>query len=490
MYVGRNIAAYGPRLDSVDCKFNSDFSLKANWKINLPTSCFLIESITMTKVDSGKKMNEFTHDPREHIRGIHQIFISDKKRIAFLFGAGTSFGTGLPSVQIPAIAKMTDLIVEELGKISPKIKKALQEIKKEIEKKTEIEGNQFNVESLLSSIETKKEVIGAGTLNGLNAAEFADLVTAVKNQVLSLVSIHKTLPEADIPKLAHSKVASWISKARRVFPAEIYTTNYDYLFEIALEHFGIAYFDGFSGSYEPFFCSEAVEDLEAYKQLVKLWKLHGSLGWRRREKDGAVIKDKTAKAEDLMIFPSYLKYSNSKKQPYVGLIDRLCTFLQQDDAVLITCGYSFSDRHINERIATSLRRGGNSHVIAMYYDEFSDAKAKVRYGLADPTNNVRKMATHETSGKMSVYGIRHAVIGGRFGEWKLRGEPRSDEAIKVSQYFDEDASIPSAVVGEHKGDEKWEGTGKFVLSDFLRLAEFLDSMTPDIDFDKTVSHEP
>ena len=97
------------------------------------------------------------------------------------------------------------------------------------------------------------------------------------------------------------------------------------------------------------------------------------------------------------------------------MIDRLCTFLQQDDAVLITCGYSFGDRHINERIATSLRRGGNSHVIAMYYDEFSDAKAKVRYGLADPANNVRKMATHETSGKMSVYGMRHAVIGGRFG---------------------------------------------------------------------------
>jgi len=428
-------------------------------------------------------------NPREYIRGIHQIFISDKKRIAFLFGAGTSFGTGLSTAQIPAITKMTNLIVDELGKISPKIKKALQEIKNEIETKKDIEGNQFNVESLLSSIEAKKEVIGAGTLNGLNAAEFTRLVTAVKEQVLTMVSIHEKITEADIPKLAHSKVASWVSKARRVFPAEIYTTNYDYFFEIALEHLDIAYFDGFSGSYEPFFCSEAVEDLMAYSQLVKLWKLHGSLGWRRRKKDGAVIKDKAATAEDLMIFPSYLKYSNSKKQPYVGLIDRLCTFLQQDDAVLITCGYSFGDRHINERIATSLRRGGNSHVIAMYYDEFCDAKAKVGYGLADANNNVRKMATHETSGKMSVYGMRHAVIGGRFGEWKLSAEPRPDEAIKVNQYFDEDASTPSAAAGEHKGDEKWEGTGKFKLSNFLWLAEFLDSLAPGIDSDKAKSNE-
>ena len=39
----------------------------------------------------------------------------------------------------------------------------------------------------------------------------------------------------------------------------------------------------------------------------------------------------------------------------MGLIDRLCAFLQQDDAVLFTCGYSFGDNHINERIVTSLR---------------------------------------------------------------------------------------------------------------------------------------
>jgi len=283
-------------------------------------------------------MSTFTHDPREHIRGIHQIFISDKKRIGFLFGAGTSFATGISTVQIPAIAKMTAAVIEELGKISPKMKTAVDGIKAEIEAKKDQGGDPFNIESLLSTVEAKGEVVGAGTLNGLNATELVELIKAIKSQVKTLVSIHEKITASDIPNLAHSKVASWISKARRTYPAEIYTTNYDYLYEIALEHFGIAYFDGFSGSYEPFFCSEAVEDIKAYAQLIKLWKLHGSLGWRLRKRDEGVIKDKSASAEDLMIFPSYLKYSNCKKQPYVGLIDRLCTFLQQDDAVLITCG--------------------------------------------------------------------------------------------------------------------------------------------------------
>lgn len=33
---------------------------------------------------------EYTHDPSEYIRGLQQLLISDKKKIGFLFGAGTS----------------------------------------------------------------------------------------------------------------------------------------------------------------------------------------------------------------------------------------------------------------------------------------------------------------------------------------------------------------------------------------------------------------
>ena len=35
-------------------------------------------------------MADLNHDPTEYIRGIQQILISDKKRIGFLFGAGSS----------------------------------------------------------------------------------------------------------------------------------------------------------------------------------------------------------------------------------------------------------------------------------------------------------------------------------------------------------------------------------------------------------------
>jgi hypothetical protein len=414
-----------------------------------------------------------THDPREHIRGIHQILISDKKRIGFLFGAGTSFATGLPAVFVPAIEKMTKTIVAEVEAHSPAFAAAIKEIQAE----TELLKVAFNIETLLSSIEAKRAVIGGGKLNGLDATAFTELAKLVKTRVVKLVSVHETLLAEDRKKLAHARLANWIQKARRRFPAEIFTTNYDYLFEIALEGSGIPYFDGFSGSFEPFFCPEAVEDVEAYHHLVKLWKMHGSLGWTYRDTDKAVIRQQSAPEDSILIYPSHLKYNTSKKQPYVGLIDRLCAFLQQDDAVLFTCGYSFGDDHINERLVTSLRRGANSHVIAMYYDETWTEDKKSLFGLADEANSVRGLATHETGGKMSVYGLRHAVIGGKFGEWRLRDEPKTTESIRVSQYFDEDAATPSKEAGERKGDERWEGTGRFLLPDFRKLTDFLNDLS-------------
>lgn len=414
-----------------------------------------------------------THDPREHIRGIHQILISDKKRIGFLFGAGSSYATGLPTVFVPAIEKMTQTIVAEVETHSAKFKAAIEEIQTE----TKAVNVAFNIETLLSSIEAKRAVIGGGKLNGLDSVGFFELAKHVKTRVVKLVSVHETLLADDRKKLAHARLANWVQKARRRFPAEIFTTNYDYLFELALEGSGIPYFDGFSGSFEPFFCPEAVEDIEAYPHLVKLWKMHGSLGWTYRESDRAVIRQKSAPEDSILIYPSHLKYNTSKKQPYVGLIDRLCAFLQQDDAVLFTCGYSFGDDHINERIVTSLRRGANSHVIAMFYDETWTTDKKSVFGLADETNGVRRLATHETGGKMSVYGLRHAVIGGKFGEWRLRDEPRTTESIRVSQYFDEDAATPSDEAGVRKGDERWEGTGRFILPDFQKLTSFLNDLS-------------
>ena len=67
-------------------------------------------------------MIKTTHDPEECIRNIFQLLVYKKKRIGFLFGAGTSKAVkekGL-SLSIPDINELTNIIENEI--LNDKIK--------------------------------------------------------------------------------------------------------------------------------------------------------------------------------------------------------------------------------------------------------------------------------------------------------------------------------------------------------------------------------
>lgn len=415
-----------------------------------------------------------SYDPSEYIRGIQQILISDKKKIGFLFGAGSSLAyKSDQSLTVPAIGKMTSEIVEEVGKDNKKYKEAFVQIKEEL-------GNDnFNIETILSNLEQKYTFIGKGTLNKLNQKEFADLIQKVKTEVRKKVSVHKNKEDKIVTKnvvseLVQTDFANWIGQAERKFPIEIFTTNYDFLFELGLEHKEIPYYDGFCGSLRAFFNPESVEDFKFLPKQTKLWKIHGSLGWHF-DKDTEKILRVSPDDDDILIYPSTLKYKDSKKQPYESLLDRLSNFLKQDDAILITCGYSWGDEHINSRIISALKTNTTSHVIGLIFDKFEqiNEQSKVsKIGLDNP--------------KISIYASRNAVIGCNFGEWTLKSEPSKEDSVNIDLYFDEDAAIDpkEEKKTETKGEEVWTGKGEFILPDFSRLVRFLNSMVSDNEIKK------
>lgn len=266
-----------------------------------------------------------THDPSEYIKGLQQLLISDKKNIAFLFGAGTSVAKkDKDSIYVPAIDEMTKNIEDILNETEA-YKTALSDIRKDIESN---EGS-YNIESLLSNIELKIQIIDSGTLNGLSKEQFKSLVKTLKTEIKKAVSVHKQiLPDNEIEKLIHTDFAEWIGRANRKHPIEIFTTNYDYLFELGLEKKNIPFYDGFTGSYKPFFNAESIEDMGFIPKQTKLWKIHGSLGWHYDSKAKKICR-KESDDEEILIYPSTLKYSESKKQPYTALMDRLTNFLKQ-----------------------------------------------------------------------------------------------------------------------------------------------------------------
>jgi len=389
---------------------------------------------------------ELTHDPREFVRGLQQILISDKKRLGFLFGAGTSMaikeGANKGSI-IPGIIKMTKIIIDSISE--NKYKSALEMIKKELkESKTD-----YYVEYILSNITQKEQVIGSEKLCGLAKADFEKLRKIIEDEMIKLASVHKK-KDSFIDNLLHCDFAQWIAQASRKTPVEIFTTNYDYLLELGLEHHNVPYFDGFVGSYEPFFNTSSVEDLKFLPQYTKLWKLHGSLGWYLDKESNKIIR-RYQDDSTIIVFPSLLKYDNSKKQPYVSFMDRLSQFIKEDDGVLFVSGYSFSDQHINDILINALNRTRTSHVIALYFDDLNKDSHVAELGMAQP--------------KLSIYAKNNAIIGGKFGNWKLKTEPASDDSIIVSLYFDEDAIEP---------DKSWTGKGDFKLQDFANFVKFLE----------------
>jgi len=406
------------------------------------------------------------HDPSEFVRALQQILVSDSKRIGFLAGAGTSMlkerpsADGKPISIIPGTKDMTTIII---GEFKDKNAAAIESIKKELGEDKAI----FHIENIISKIAQKELVVGEEKLCGLDKKELNNLKTEIEKQITSLVSVHKEKDFNAWP-LTHYKFAHWIHDATRKNCVEIFTTNYDYLFEIAFEKSSIPYFDGFIGSFNPFFHSSSIEDEHLLKGWTKLWKLHGSLGWDYDSAERKIVRgDKSS--NKIMVFPSIHKYDNSKKQPYVSYLDRLSRFVSTDDTVLFICGYSLADQHINDTILNALGKSRTSHAIAFVYDNF------------DEGSDICRLAQGER--RLSIYGKRNAVIGGRFGKWRLKNRPSEDDEIQINTYFDQDAAIPAATAGKEDNSEP-SFEGEFKLVDFSNLVKFL----ADLNYSNYLTH--
>ncbi len=410
---------------------------------------------------------EKVHDPREFIRGIQQILINNTIRIGFLFGAGTSMAAPLTDKDgkhvkddknktkplIPGVNAMTEKIIADI--IEPKSQKALETIKDELEE----DSSAYMLENIISSIDQKLKVVGKDTLCGLDKQGLKELRTRFQKEIRSLVSVHSN-PNINIDESAklHSDFARWIRNASRKNAVEVFTTNYDYLFEIGYESQKLPYFDGFVGGYKPFFDPVSVENDYLIPKWTRLWKLHGSLGWGYDDEEKRIIRSREISDDGIVIYPSLLKYDDSRKQPYSSYIERLSSFIKKEDGVLFICGYSFGDEHINDTIINALAQSKSSTVIALVFDKNLD-------------ENSIPIKVGRNSNQFMICGSKTALIGGIFGKWALKREPSKDDFEFIDQFFDRDAPLPPSDKGQ--GDEIEQASGELKLVDFSDFVKFL-----------------
>jgi len=295
-------------------------------------------------------------------------------RIGFFVGAGCPLAIQIPDGEstkplIPEIAGLTKQVKEALGK-DPDLKDIAQQawnrvIGRDISDPT--------VEDILSHIRTLKSLcVEKGNIDGFSRELLVKLDLAICDKVRDIVS--QRLPASDTP---YHVLASWIQAIPREKPVEIFTTNYDLLLEQALEDQRVPYFDGFVGSDSAFLDLESMSEDDLPARWARLWKVHGSINWWMTKEDKIRRSRDKVEGEQLLIYPSHLKYDQSRQMPYYAMLDRLREFLRSDQCVLVTCGYSFADQHINAYIEQGLSGNPNAACIAMIFNDRGNAPLAV-----------------------------------------------------------------------------------------------------------------
>lgn len=390
---------------------------------------------------------DYCEDPQKQIGFLQQCFSSNKKPLGLFLGAGCPMGIRLGGENnlplIPDIAGITKVVCDSLAK-SDKYALSLKTVEDHFKKDGR---NDTNVEDMLSHIRSLRAVAGNDEVRGFSAANLDKLDEQICEIIHGLAN--KPLPNTDTP---YHRVASWVDGVERDVPVEIFTTNYDLLMEQALEDRRVPYFDGFAGVRKPFFDLRAMEEDALPPRWARLWKLHGSINWYQAEKGGVLRGATNETGLKRVIHPSHLKYEESRRMPYLAMIDRLRAFLKKPTATLVLCGYSFRDEHINEVIVQGLQTTQTAIAFALLFDKIDEYPDAVNLAVQRPN--------------LSLLARDGAVISGRKAMWAERDV---DAAATGSNKWV--TWIPTDKANVHS-----KQTAQFVLGDFAILGEFLHEL--------------
>jgi len=382
------------------------------------------------------------HDPFRHVNYLQQCLSQDKRSLGIFVAAGCPVSIRVPiaSGDEPLIPDMQQLTVF----VGSQIRLGAHAVAFEkIEKHLKDDGcPNINIETQLSFIRGLKAIAGAGHVRDLAVGDLNDL----EEEICSCIGerVDRMLPTVENP---YSHLAAWIGSTNRSEPVEIFTTNYDLLMEQALERFRIPYFDGFSGSKDAFLDSHSIDHDELPSRWARLWKLHGSINWTLNEAKqvcrGGSVSNKC------IIHPSHLKYDESRRMPYLAMIDRLRSFIRKPSSALVICGYSFRDEHLNACLLEGLTGNPRSAVFGLIYGKLANyPEATKLAGIA---------------GNLSLMAQDGAIIGTRSGGW----DNRDPGEVGIWSEAVELIAMPAGGIAK---------VATFHLGDFARLGNFFAAL--------------
>ena len=388
------------------------------------------------------------HNPIRHLRYLRQSLAQDNEAIGFFLSAGCPLSVQMPEGKWPLILDVLNLTrhINSILEVDANYKILINELIK-------AERNHENIEDILSFLRSLTLVSKGGDVRGLSQDVLEYLEKKICSEIVKKINVE--LPSTETP---YHRLGNWIRSIDRKIAIEIFTTNYDLLTEQSLEDNEIPYFDGFVGARRSFFDLRALEDNLIPTHWTRLWKIHGSINWYQEIKDQQRVVYRASEVKEgasHLIYPSHLKYEQSRKMPYLALIDQLNRFIRRKSSFLILCGYSFNDGHLNDTIVNALKANPTAMVLGLQYGTYvnkdSGAEAYTEaYRLAKKQHN------------LNIWTFDKAIIGTNLSAW---AHPQEDNDV--------DAELRQFVT-KKVDDENPQNQSTFVqLGDFSMFTEFL-----------------
>lgn len=320
---------------------------------------------------------------KNQVRDFVQLILQRSVNISTLVGSGASCAA------IPLMSTTLEEYCEEKKKTDNG--KRLEEIRKEIRKENK---NEKDIELIFTKIEQKINGGASGKEGDENLKR--DLM---KNFIQSIYSGYSEEQKENHESVLEDyiRVIHGLGRSRQILARQqrttfdiinLFTTNYDFFHEKALERSRYAYTDGFSNGLDNIFSDREFhrrpidlddrfrDHLQPINPYFRLVKLHGSINWEKIKKnDGEFVHrvpvdfekstqalnnpDDSNESDDLsrvLIAPTKSKFALTQDMPYSDLFREFVNCLAVPNSILFVSGFGFGDSHISNLIESALDR--------------------------------------------------------------------------------------------------------------------------------------
>lgn len=342
-------------------KKNMEILIRRGDTVSYDSDKLYRNNIEIPKIDGDKRST------KERAKAEKQVFYDtffrqSFKHIVILAAAGTSLDNGSNK------GKTRDGLWEDGVASINKVRNILWE--NETEKSQRIT-TEKDIESLLSHVLLMEKVDEA------KASQLKPLREQLEKNIREACRL--TL---DVNNAPHKNFLDKITARKASEPrVQLFTTNYDTLFEQAAQEGGYAVIDGFSFTSPRIFSGRyfdydivqrertRLKDEESFvSKVFQLYKMHGSLTWERTEQGRVQQVDSTE--SPLIVYPASDKYESSYEQPYFEMMSRFQQALRRENTLLIVLGFGFRDKHIQNVILEAVNQNPSFQLVIVNYNGY------------------------------------------------------------------------------------------------------------------------